>query len=203
MKRKQQYIHLMEKILESHREFSQAWNEAKQAELKRRGIKHLDQWGHSDREWAQILEANDVAYRAARLYSDRRDEYMGRLFEQLPNEDFVAGEPQAIDASIDFLEIDILAFRCGYIKELCLRKLKSLPINPIQAERLRQLTLALCQGQGQRRELKELARLMIRLADESLVHELKNLLDQHPSEYVRRKASRTLQVIRNGRPDLR
>lgn len=190
----------MMRVRRLHQEFSDVWNRTRTAELLKRNI-------DPDRGWwyrtAELLEANGLAYEAARPQSDSRDEALSILFDALPFEGFRKGEPEAIDHMLDFLEVDVPAFRCGYAKQWCYRWLKSLRIDPNQAQRLRQLTLAVCQCSGQRQELRDLARLMIKLADEPFVRALRDLAEKHKNEYTRQKAKRVLQVVLNGRPDLR
>jgi hypothetical protein len=200
MNSKKRYRDLMERIRHSHQEFSEVWNKVRTAELHKRNIDPAgDLWDRIEEVW----EANGVAYEAARPQSDRRDEFLSILFEELPFEELLEGKPEAIDTILDFLEIDVLAFRCGYAKQWCYRKLKSLPLNEKQIQRLRQLIIDICQCSGQRQELKELARLMIKLADKPLIENLQYLADKHENKYTRQKAQRVLQVVLNGRHDLR
>lgn len=203
MSTKKRYRDLMERIRQSHQEFTEVWNRVRTTELLKRNIDPRDDSLANQERMEKIWKANGVAYETARPQSDRRDDFLSILFEELPFEDFLEGRTEAIDAILDFLEIDVLAFRCGYVKQWCYHKLKSLPVNQKQTERLRRLALDLCQCSGQRRELRELARLLIKLADKPLLQELRLLADEPENKYTRQKAQRVLQVILNSRLDLR
>jgi len=186
----------MERIRETHQEFTEVWNSMRTAELRKHGI-------GPDYRMEIVWEANGVAYKAARPQSDRRDEFLSILFDELPFKDFLEGKLEAINSILDFLEIDVLAFRCGYAKQWCFHKLKVLPLNEKQIVRLRQLVVAMCQYKGQREELRELARLMIKVADKPLIKDLQGLTRNGDNEYVKQKAERVLNVILNSRHDLK
>lgn len=192
----------MERIRQSHQEFTEVWNRVRTAELRKHGINPDDDILISNR-MEQVWEANGVAYKAARPQSNRRDEFLSVLFDELPMKEFLEGKPEAIDAILDFLEIDVLAFRCGYAKQWCFHKLKSLSLNQKQIIRLRQLLVNICQYKGQREEMRELVRLMIKYANETLVQELQSVASTSDDEYIKQKAARALKVILNSRHDLK
>lgn len=114
---------------------------------------------------------------------------------------FLSDSVAAVDEVIDFLSVDIPAFRCGYEKEWYLRRLKSLPLTENQKERLKNIALDLCRKPAYRREFPDWARLMIMLADETFVDELQALLES-PDLFVRKKADRVLKIIPENRKDL-
>ena len=201
MSDKKRYRDLMEKIYHSHQEFTEVWNRVRSAELRKHDIDDND--FRMSGSYERIWDANGVAYDAARPQSDKRDEFLSVLFNELPFEMFLQGKPEAIDSILDFLEIDVLAFRCGYTKQWCFRKLKSLPLNQKQIARLCQLLLNMCDYSGQREEMKELIRLTIRFADEILVQDLQRVARIGRNKYVRQKAERALKVILNSRHDLK
>jgi hypothetical protein len=203
MNRKKRYLDQMEAIRQAHQEFSDVWSSVRSAEIARRGGRGTAELQDSSVPMKTVWAANGVAYRAAQPQSDRRDELLAALIDDLPLEELLEGVPEAIDAVLDFLETDVLAFRCGYVKAWCLRKLKTLHLNRRQQERLRKLTVSMCEWPGQRHEFRELARLMIRVADAPLFQQLCALARQSSSIYTRRKAQRVRDVILNGRPDLR
>ena len=115
---------------------------------------------------------------------------------------FLTGSVAAVDDVIDFLAVDIPAFRCGYEKEWYLRRLKSLPLTEAQQERLKTIALDLCRKPDYRREFSDWAKLMITLADETFVDELQSLLESS-DEFVRKKVKRMLAVIVQNRKDLK
>jgi hypothetical protein len=147
-------------------------------------------------------EANSPAYEAAEPHAVVRDEATQQLFGMLPIEEFGSGNPQAIDAMLDFLEVDVPAFRCGYFKEWCYRRLKGLPLTPEQEQRLRQLAVDLSQARGYRREIIELTRLMIKLADKPLMVRLHQLVTMR-NKHIQKRARRMLTIIEHNRIDLR
>lgn len=201
MNRRNQYRELMEQIRDAHQEFSRVWNEVRASELNKRGIDSVENLVKTNR-YEKLWEANGVAYKKAQPYSDMRDQYSVALYEVIPFKEFDEGHHEAIDAVIDFLEVNVLAFGCGYVKQECLHTLKRLPLDDEQSQRLRRLMVDMCQWKGNRRELRELARLMIRLADKSLIEDLRKLVSTSENKYTRRKAERALQIILNGRHDL-
>ena len=200
MQKKNRYRDLMRQILQAHQEFKEVWNKVREAELRQRGLAP-DARHFSD--YKPVWEANGIAYQTAQAQANRRNEILNILWDELPLDEFCEGQTAAIDSILDFLETDVLAFRCGYIKEQCFRKLKSLSLNEQQSARLRQLTLAMCQFQGQRRELRELARLMICLANETLVRDLRELAEDNADIYNKQKAERVLRTILHSRRDLK
>ncbi len=130
-----------------------------------------------------------------------------KAFEDLFNElekyekDFLAGDSEAIDSVINFLEIDIPAFRSGYAKENYLRKLKSLALNENQKKRLRNLAFNLCSSDSYRREFRYLVRLMIKIADADFIEKLKTL-EKESHGIIRFKVNKMLIIILQNRKDL-
>lgn len=189
----------MEQVRDAHAAFAAAWSQARAAALR-----DISPDGEAI-PLKLLWEANGVAYNAARPLSDRRKGLLATLFgEHLSPlyEDFVAGDPEAVHAVIDFLEVDVLAFHCGYAKEDYLRTLKTTPLNEEHQERLRQYGLGLCSLPAHRREIEEAGRLMIRVADHDFVAGLETLAAGE-DERVRQKSVKMLAVVRNGRKDLR
>lgn len=148
--------------------------------------------------WRTAVEPKEV--------TDARNKFLvalDALFDMLGplEKPFLAGEAKAIDAVLEFAEVDIPAFRCGYAKQWFFRKLKSLPLNKSQEARLRQLAYNLCRGPNYGREIADMGRLMIRLADKSMIRELR-VLAESSDELVRMKSQRMLDVILHHRKDL-
>lgn len=203
MNRKEQIRDLMQRIYTAHQEFATAWEASKAANFNNGqpyDIAKLNQ-----KEIDTMLEANHRAYVDARpqeetLYALLREFFDNHLNPLMPA--FEVGDSLAIDGILDFVEIDIPAFKLGYEKEYIYGKLKHLSLNESQSNRLRQVAFNLCSRPHYRREINELGRLMIRLADEQFVEELRNLSGSS-NEYVQKKAKRMLDVILQGRKDLR
>lgn len=126
-----------------------------------------------------------------------------RLFEEIGKyeRDFFEGRSIAIDAILDFLEVDVPAFRCGYAKEKFFRRLKSLPLGSDQIERIRSLAYKLCATDSYRREFRDLARSMIKFANTDFVERIKGLRDTSDG-VVHFKSSLMLDTILNNRKDL-
>ena len=75
-------------------------------------------------------------------------------------------------------------------------------MNKPQGARLRHLAYNLCRGHNYGREIADMARLMIRLADKPLIQELRRL-SEGSDELARQKSKRMLDVILHHREDLR
>ena len=195
--RQLKYRQLMEQIRRSHESFALAWKEAKTAAL------NSLPGNESSRSWEQIWQANGIAYKAARSLSDRRDRFLRELFENHLGplyQDFILGHSDAVDAIIDFLEVDVPAFRCGYVKEAYLRKLKAIPLTNEQRERLRQYGIRLCNCPQHRREIGQAGRLMILIANQRFMDQLR-VLTMNNNQFIARKATKMFGVIQNGRKD--
>jgi hypothetical protein len=152
----------------------------------------------------KMWQANGLAYAAARPYRDEVNRLLRVLFDQYvePDREALArGEPQAVDRVIDFLETDVPAFRCGYAKEEYLKMLGSMPLDARQRERLMGYTLNLCRNPRHRREIKRAGRLMIRIADQSFIDQLRGLT-QDGNRRVAAKSDRMRGVVLNSRKDL-
>lgn len=199
MGHKREYRRLMEEIRLAHAAFSKVWAEARMAALKRLSPKN------GAASWEQVLQANGVAYKAARSLEDRRNGLLRELFEEhlAPlHERFLTGDPDAVNAVIDFLEVDVPAFRCGYSKENYLHKLKNIPLTGEHQERLRQYGLRLCSMPVHRREIGQAGRLMIQIANRDFVDQLRALAASE-NDRIRKKSTKILHVVLNGREDLR
>ena len=114
---------------------------------------------------------------------------------------FLADAPSSVDKVIDFLEVDIPAFRCGYEKEWYLSKLKSIPLTLMQQDRLKRITLDLVSKPHYRREPSDWGRLMTVLADETFLARLRTLAESS-EHHVQQHAQRMLRTILDNRLDL-
>jgi hypothetical protein len=115
---------------------------------------------------------------------------------------FLAGDPTAIDEILTFLEVDVAAFRSGYSKEWYYRKLKSMKLSQKQIHRFQDIAVNRCISLEYRREDSELRRLMIKLADRNFVERLTKL-PTSPNTYTNRRRALMLEVVLEGRKDLR
>lgn len=180
-KRKSLYESWLRRIDEAHKCQQTAWEEAKTAKLADWELNSKTM--PSEKHW----EVNGFAYEAARMHAQTRNDLMFQLFEALPFQEMANGDSEAIDHILDFAEIDIPAFRCGYAKEWCYRRLKRMTLTEVQQQRLLNLTLQLCQNSGWRRELSDLAKLVSAFANADFMKKLR-LLEKSESKYVRAKA---------------
>lgn len=188
----------MTNIADAHQRFVEVWETAKAEELRRRGLRPDESLALPAEELWQV---NNVAYTAAARDAAVRDRLLRELFGLLPP-DPATTDANGIDAILEFLKVDVLAHRCGYTKAWYYHRLKRVQLTPKQVERLRRHCLDVCSAKGNRPEISKLARLMVRHADARLITDLSALV-KGKSEFARRKARKVLQVILNGRPDLR
>ena len=189
---------LMTNIADAHQRFVEVWETAKAEELQRRGLSPDESLALPTEE---LRHVNHVAYTAAAREAAERDRLLRELFGLLPP-DPATTDANGIDAILEFLEVDVLAHRCGYTKAWYYHRLKRVQLTPKQVERLRRHCLDVCSAKGNRPEISKLARLMVRHAGARLITDLSALV-KGKSEFARRKARKVLQVILNGRPDLR
>ncbi len=154
----------------------------------------LKKFGHGFRktEPKEITEARNIFRKAFENLFNELEKY---------EKDFLAGDSEAIDSIINFLEIDIPAFRCGYAKEKYFRKLKSLSLNENQKERIYNLAYNLCQSDSYRREFRDLVRLMIKIADADFIQKLKTL-EEKSDDIVKFKIKIMSETILQNREDL-
>ncbi len=139
--------------------------------------------------------------------SEARKEFLqaeNELWEKLlfPLQEKFAGDPaSAVDDVIDFIEVDIPAFRCGYVKERFLRRLKSVQLTEGQQSRLRNIAVTMCKKGRLTREFRYWVRLMNLLANSDFVSELREiaLTDSERSRYA---ANIMLKSIASQRTDL-
>jgi hypothetical protein len=151
------------------------------------------------------LGTNSRAYAATKKELEALYTHLGFFYKNVlgPLADpFLAGDSNAIDEVLNFLEVDVPAFRTGYSKEWYYRKLKRLELNPTQIERLRTIALNRCASPEYRREDSELRRLMIRLADIEFLRRVAEMPDSK-NPHIARKKKLMVQVILVGRKDLR
>lgn len=109
---------------------------------------------------------------------------------------------RAFDELIEFLSVDIAAFRCGYAKECFLRWLKNTELSSTEVVRLQQVAIKMCETDNVRREFRRWCRLMIKLADAEFVQQLESLL-QNENKFTRLKSKWMIELIQKHRIDLK
>ena len=172
------FLPLVKSLYLAHKNFTETWNKY--------GV------GFKKAEPKEVTEARNIFWKASE-----------DLFKELwkYEKDFFAGDSDSIDAILNFLEIDIPAFRCGYAKEKFFRKLKSLHLNENQKERLRNLAYNLCLSESYRREFRDLVRLMIKIADTDFIERLKQI-EKESDDIVKFKIKIMLKTVLQNREDL-
>jgi hypothetical protein len=178
----------MEKAHLAHQDFRREWNDWQNGKLARKVKKQLK--GH---EPESVTVARNNFFDASNFLFNTKLAPLEIKFRTNPE--------AAVDEIIEFLSVDIPAFRCGYAKEWFLKKLKAVPLKSSQRQKLREIALDLLSRSAYRRELGAWSRLMIVLADESFIEELRNLSENSdPARELR--AKRVLDKIFHHRADL-
>ena len=147
------YKVLMERSWRTHEHFHKLFFE------------YFHRCGGREKEPANVTEARKIFFNA-------NDELWNKLLYPLQSK-FHADSETAIDEVIDFLEVDIPAFRCGYLKEHFLERLKAVKLSDGHKIRLRKIALELCKNDTVRREFRRWVNLMRQLADHDFIVELR------------------------------
>ena len=182
------YRHLMENLYLAHQSFHRHWNEWQNGSLPQKVKKQLK--GH---EPESVTVARNKMLDALNLLFNTKLAPLEIKFRENPE--------SAVDEIIEFLSIDIPAFRCGYAKEQFLKRLKSVPLKSFQQQKLREIALDLLSRPHYRREIGAWSRLMIALADQSFIEELENL-SESSDEMIRQRAKRVRDKIFQHRTNL-
>lgn len=124
--------------------------------------------GGRELEPAEITEARENFIKAS-------EKLWSKLLYPLQSK-FNTNAGSAVEEVLDFLEIDIPAFRCGYLKEHFLERLKGISLTDTQKLRLRGIALELCKNDTVRREFRRWVNLMRQIADKDFVNQLQDLL---------------------------
>lgn len=119
-------------------------------------------------EPAEVKEARNAFFKA-------NDELWNKLLYPLQSR-FHTNSESTVDELLDFLEVDIPAFRCGYLKEHFLERLKSVDLTDYQKLRLQKIALGLCKNDTVRREFRRWVNLMRKNADRDFVIQLRDML---------------------------
>lgn len=88
---------------------------------------------------------------------------------------FQNDKSSAIDELIEFLDVDIPVFRCGYLKEYFLKRLTSVELLPRQQKRLLEIGMYLCTTNSIRREFRRWVNLLSLIADQEFVNRIETL----------------------------
>ncbi len=122
--------------------------------------------------------------------------YQSGIDEYLTEESFSrlkSGNPTMVEFALVFLEEDLRFFRSGYIKEKILEKLKKVPLDYKQTERLRAILLDAVEKRGGR-EFRRYCRLAKAVELSDFEDKLKTLISSD-NDIVARRARMMLKYI--------
>jgi hypothetical protein len=85
-----------------------------------------------------------------------------------------AGAPELVNFAVEFLELDPLFFRSGYLKETFLDQLKVAPLTEADKTRLREVLIDAVLRRG-RREFRRYCRLAVVLQSAELLEKVREL----------------------------
>jgi hypothetical protein len=152
-------------------------------------------------KWGKFsnIEPNEVTL--ARIDFDNANDDVFDEISKFEKEFFTKQTESSINSVIAFCEIDIPAYRCGYAKQIFFKKLKVIPLNEKQKKRLMELALDVCSTLTCRVEIKELTRIILKIADKEFVEKL-TALTLSSQVLVKLKSKRMLERLQNHRKDL-
>jgi len=178
---------LMQESFLAHQNFKSVWRAWRSGKLKdAKGVKP-----HTEPK--TVTEARNLFLAKNDLLFSSKIEPLEIKFKKNPN---------ALDEVIEFLSVDIPAFRCGYAKEVFLQRLKKSEFSKNESEKLQNLLIEVCKTKSFRREFRRWSRLGVKLADENFVEELK-LLRKSENNFARIKSKWILETIGQNRLHLR
>jgi hypothetical protein len=154
----------------------------------------------SGRGYREVYWATTEGRHYDELRQTFANDYEGPLLRSFQHDQ----QPQ-VDAAITLLEVVIPARGLCYSRTWLVTRLKRTPLTPAQQQRLRDLAIAVCTIRSLgycRSAFLRLRRLMIRLADPTMIQQLRTLANR-PDALRQTSAQLMLTVILHGRPDLR
>lgn len=182
------YRELMQEVYRTHQNFRREWRDWKEGKLSRSEKSRLN--GH---------EPETVTLARNRFFIALDFLYDTKL---VPLEaKFQTQSLSAVDEIIEFLSVDIMAHRCGYAKEFFLTKLKRLELSSEQKQKLKQISLDLCEVYNFHREFRRWSRLAVKIADEDFLWELKKL-SESSNKYAVIKSKWMIETLIRHRKDL-
>lgn len=182
------YRELMQATVSAHKNFKDEWHRWRSGKLKKKEKSK----GISEPEF--VTEArNDFFQKLGVLYGTKISP-LEKRFDENPE--------SAITEIIEFLSVDIPAFRCGYKKEFFLQKLKNVSLSASEKEELQRIALNFCETTNVRREFRRWCRLMVKIADAEFVLKLEKNLNSE-NNFARLKSRWMLEAIWKERKSLR
>lgn len=182
------YQTLMSQLHSAHQNFLRQGQKWKDGELPQAAKD-----GANDREPENIVIAR-------RLFSSA----FNKLFDTklIPLEARFQTDPaSAVNEIIDFLAVDIPAFRCGSYKEFFLKKLKTTRLTPSQEQRIIKIFLKLCESRNVPREFRYWCELILSFADLDIVDDLM-LLSKSTNNYTKTKSKLMMEMIFKDRKEV-
>lgn len=176
------YQELMQEAYLAHRDFKDKWKK----------------WEYVDKKLK--VEPKAVTDARNKFFQKLDSLYVTKIsplelkFKENPN--------SVVDELIEFLSVDITAHRCGYAKGIFLQWLKNVELTADEIKQFQEAALKVCQTNNVRREFRRWCRLMIKLADEEFVSNLK-ILVKSDEFFTRLKSKWMLELIEDHRTDLR
>lgn len=178
----------MQKSLTAHQNFKNVWRDWRSGKLKdAKGVKP-----HTEPK--SVREARNKFLAA-------NDELFNLRIEPLEKR-FKVDASESLDEVLEFLSIDLSAFRCGYAKEFFLKWLKQTNFSVNEIEKIKSLIIEVCETKSFRREFRRWCRLAIKIADENFVERLQKVTKDE-NHFARVKSRWILEAIRQNRLDLR
>jgi hypothetical protein len=181
------YQLLMREVYSAHEKLKQEWADWQNGNLK----KSKERKGNVEPE--SVTKARDEFYDKLNLLYSLRLEPLEQKFR---------GDPHAAFAELmEFLSVDIAAFRTGYAKEVFLRWLKNVDLSQNEIRETQRTALEICAKPNIRREFRYWRRLMIKFADADFLLELKKLTESD-EPLTRLKSAQMCEAIEKHRTDL-
>lgn len=182
------YHHLMNESYLAHIYFKNEWADWRNGKLK----KSKKQSGNAEPE-SVTKTRNEFHQRNNELFA-LKIYPLEKKFRENPH--------SALAELIEFLSVDIAAFRCGYAKEVFLQWLKRIELTEGEIKEIQRVALKMCETEIVRREFRRWCRLMIKLADADFILKLTDLM-KNGEFFTRLKAMWMIELIETHRTDLR
>ena len=180
----------MQESFVANQNFKNEWKDWRNGKLDKKKLRGLK----ANVEPKSVADARNLFFQKNDLLYSSKIEPLERKFKENPI--------VAVDEVIEFLSVDITAFRCGYAKEVFLHWLKQIELSLKEIEQLQRLAIEVCETGSFRREFRRWCRLMIKLADGKFVINLQILLKSE-NHFTRIKSKWMIEAIQKHRLDLR
>jgi hypothetical protein len=162
--------------------------------LSKEALREMGSWKSKDEK---------AVAKARKLLENFKEQYRALDVRLTPLVNTIRpGNEFLVDEVLEFLAVDVLAFRCGHAKETCYRRLKHVELSPSQIGRIKDIAMKRCASKEYRREDSELRRLMVRIADLEFLENIAGI-SAGDSARVAEHKKRMIDAVLNGRKDLR